>query len=77
MSTEVFKAKSRAEIAELVEWSRASIAGESREISQENQSASQVGVRKASATRKMSFKLNYVLDLSDYTGTSTVLNMNA
>ena len=35
---------------------------------------SQVGVSKVRATRRLSIKLNYVLDLSDYTGMSNVLS---
>ena len=62
MSTEVFEAKSRAELAEQ---SGTSIAGESEGLFQENQSASQVGASKVSGARKLSVKLNYVVDLSD------------
>ena len=31
-------------------------------------------MREAIATKKLSVKLNYVFDLSDYTGTSSVLS---
>ena len=66
MSTEVFKAKSRAELVELAPQSGASIAGESRGLGQENQGASQEDASEVSATRRLSIMLNYVLDLSDY-----------
>ena len=56
MSTEIFEAKSRAKLVELDLQSRASVVGKS----------------KVSAARKLSIMLNYVLDLSDYTGMSNV-----
>ena len=71
MSTEVFKAKSRSELAELALGSGESIAGESKQLHQENQKASQEGISKVSATRKLSIMLNYVLD---YAGMSNVLS---
>ena len=86
MSNKVFNGKSRAELVELALQSCASVAGKSRGICQENQSASQEGVSKVSSARKLSIMLNYVLDLSnfmlylsdyvldlsDYAGTSNV-----
>ena len=72
MSTEVFEAKSRAKIVELVEQSRAIIAGKIRGLHQENQSVSQKGASKVNTTRKLSVMLNYVLDLSGYAGMSNV-----
>ena len=74
MSTEIFKAKSRAKLTELALQSRASVVGESGGFHWENQSASQEGTSKVSAARKLSTILNYVLDLSDYTGMSNVLS---
>ena len=72
MNTKVFEAKSRAELAELALKSGASIAGEGRGLHQRNQSESQEGASKASAARKLSIMLNYMLDLLDYAGTSNV-----
>ena len=72
MSIEVFKAKSGAKLAELIEQSRASVAGESRGLCQENRSASQEGMSEASATRKLSVKLNHVINLPDYAVMSNV-----
>ena len=63
MSTEVFKTKSRAELAELALQSGGSIAGKSGALGQENQSTSQEGTSKVSTTRKLSVRLNYMLDL--------------
>ena len=81
VSTEVFKAKSRAEIVELALQSRASASGKSRGLCQENQSESQEGTQFACTTRKLSTMLNhvldlldYMLDLSDYAGMSNVLS---
>ena len=74
MSTEVFEAKYGEKLAELALKSGASMVGESRGLHQENQSASQEGSHFAHTTRKLSIMLNYVLDLSDYTGMSNVLS---
>ena len=78
MSTEVFEAKSR---AELVKLAQQSVAWESGGLHQKNLNACQEGTSKASATRKLSIMLDYVLDLSDYildlsdyTGMSNVLS---
>ena len=73
MITEIFGAKSGAKLVELVDQSRTSIAGKSGKLRQQNQSARQVGMRKVSATRKLSVMPNYILDLSDYAGISNVL----
>ena len=72
MSTEVFEAKSRGELVELAPQSGANVAGKSRELRQGNQSVSQEGISKVSAAGKLSTILSYVLDLSDYTGTSDI-----
>ena len=69
-----FGAKSGAKLAELAEWSGASIANESGGRHPQNQNANQVGVSQASNARKLSIKLDYVLDLLDYAGMSNVLN---
>ena len=81
MSTEVFKAKSKAELLELAFQSRASIECESGGLCQENRSVNQEGASKASTARKFSVVVNYVLDLSnyaldlsDFAGTSNVLS---
>ena len=74
MSTEVLEAKSRAELSELALQSGVSVVGKSGGLFQEKQSARQVGASKMCATRKLSVKLNYVLDLSDYTGMSNMLS---
>ena len=67
MITEVFEAKSRAELVELALQSGASIAGESRGLRQE-------GTSKASATRKLNVILNYMLDFSNYAASINVLS---
>ena len=74
VSTEFFQAKSRAELAKLAPQSGASIEGKSRGLCQENRTAGQEGTRKACTTRKLSVMLNYILDLSDYTGKNDVLS---
>ena len=66
MSIEAFNAKFEAELVELALQSSASVAGESRGLSLENQTASQEGASEVSTARKLSGMLNYVLDLSDY-----------
>ena len=60
MSSEVFEAKSRAELSELAPQSRASVAGESGGLRQKTQSVSQESASKVSATRKLSAMLNFV-----------------
>ena len=65
MSTDVFKAKSGAELVELAPQSKASVAGESGRRRQENQNVSQEGASKASATKKLKAMVYYVLDFSD------------
>ena len=60
VSTEVFKAKSGAKLAELALQSRASVAGKSKGIRQENWNASQVGASGASATKELHFILDYI-----------------
>ena len=57
-----------------MELNGASVAGKSGGFHQENQNTSQAGTSKASTTRKLSVKLNYMLDLSDYSGMSNVLS---
>ena len=74
MSTEIFKAKSRAKLTELALQSRAIVAGKNERLHQENRSASQESASEANATKNLSIILNYVLDLSDYAGTSNVLS---
>ena len=81
MSSEVFKAKSGAELAELTQQGIASITGESGWLRHKTQSTNQKGTSKANATRKLSIMLNYMLDLSNYmldlsnyAGASTVLS---
>ena len=72
MSTEVFKAKSRAKLVELALQSGASVIGKIGWLGWENLSACQEGANKVSTARRLSIMLNYVLNLSDYAGMSDV-----
>ena len=60
MSAKVFEAKFGAKPIELTPQSRASIAGKSRGLYQENQSGSQEGTSEGNTAKKVSILLNYI-----------------
>ena len=74
MSTEVFAAKFGAKLAELARLCGASLVGDKGGFRRENRNVRRIGTSEVSTTRRLSAKLNNVLDLSDYTWTISVLS---